>query len=244
MRILACCSAILLLLLLSACSEISSAEFVRGSGKVTSEDRPAQNVHGVALTTMGELAITQGDQESLRVEAEDNLLSYIETPVQGGTLTIRTRPNTSVQPTRPVHYYLTVKGLESLTTSSNGNINGSVLQTDHLMARISSNGNIHLDGLNANNLQVQISSNGNVEIGQGDVEQQTVTLTSSGQYKGGGLRSKEADARLSSSGNATIWVTDRLKASLSSSGNLRYYGSPDLNASTPSSGRLISLGDK
>jgi hypothetical protein len=73
MRTPARCLALVLVLLFSGCSEISSAEFVRGSGKITSEARPVQNVHGVALTTMGELAITQGDQESLRVEAEDNL---------------------------------------------------------------------------------------------------------------------------------------------------------------------------
>ena len=48
-------------------------------------------VTGVNLATIGHLTIELGDTESLRIEAEDNLMEYIETDVRSGKLRIRTQ---------------------------------------------------------------------------------------------------------------------------------------------------------
>ena len=49
--------------------------------------------------------------------------------------------------------------------------------------------------------------------------------------------------RINSSGSATIWVLDNLKADLSSSGDLRYRGEPEVDATTNSSGDVIQIGE-
>jgi hypothetical protein len=239
-----CFLPILLSLLLCSCDVGISPSSIQGSGRIASEDRQVQGVRGVALTTTGDLTIAVGNQESLRIEAEDNLLPYLETQVRNGTLTIGTRPNTNLRSTRPIRYALTVKSLESLVISSSGNIVAPVLQADRFTATISSSGDMRLDGLNANNLQVVISSSGDLEINGGEVKQQSITISSSGQYKAGSVRSQTAEVRLSSSGNATIWVTGSLNAQLSSSGNVNYYGRPAITQRMSSSGKLVSLGDK
>jgi hypothetical protein len=240
-----CFLLILLSLLLCSCEEMGvSPGGVQGSGRIGSEDRQVQGIRGVALTNSGDLTITVGNQEALRIEAEDNVLPYLETTVRNGTLTIGTRPNTNLRTSRPIRYALTVKSLESLVISSSGNIVAPALQADRFTATISSSGDIRLAGLNANNLQVVISSSGDLEINGGEVKQQSITLSSSGQYKAGNLRSQTADVRLSSSGNATIWVTGSLNAQLSSSGNVNYYGKPAITQRMSSSGKLVSLGDK
>jgi hypothetical protein len=240
-----CFLLILLSLLLCSCDVGISPGSVQGSGRIGSEDRQVQGIRGVTLATSGDLTIALGSQESLRVEAEDNLLPYLETQVRNGTLTIGTRPNTNLRPTRPIRYALTVKSLEALAITSSGNIAAPPLPADRFTATISSSGNMRLAGLNANNLQVQISSSGNLEINEGEVKQQSIIIiSSSGQYKAGGVRSQTADVRLSSSGNATIWVTGSLNAQLSSSGNVNYYGRPAITQRMSSSGKLVSLGDK
>jgi hypothetical protein len=235
---------ILLTLLLCSCTVGIANTAVQGSGKIASEDRQVQGMRGVILATTGDLTITLGDQEALRIEAEDNLLPYLQTQVRNGTLTIGTKPNTNLRPTQPIHYYLAVKGLEALSVTSNGNIAAPVLRADRFTAEISSNGDIRLAGLYANSLQVRISSSGDLEINEGEVSQQSITISSSGQYKAGGVRSQTADVRLSSSGNATIWVTGSLNAQLSSSGNVNYYGRPAITQRMSSSGKIVSLGDK
>ena len=91
-------------------SGIGTAE--RGSGNVVEETRPVSGVSGVDLATIGDVIINLGDEESLRIEAEDNLMKFFDTQVRGGTLRISTNPRSvNLRPTKPVRFFLTVKEL-------------------------------------------------------------------------------------------------------------------------------------
>ncbi len=228
---------------LGACT-VTVGDTVRGSGNVTSEDRPVSGITGVALTTIGDLTIEIGDGESLRIEAEDNLLQYFQTTVSGGVLTIETEPGVSINARKPVRYYLTVRTLESIRTSSSGNVSTPALETGNLTIEITSSGEVELAALEAASLGVRLSSSGNLRIDGGQVTVQEVKLSSSGDYEAGDLRSSSATVDLSSSGSATIWVTDSLEGNLSSSGNLEYYGSPSVDLNETSSGESKNLGSK
>jgi hypothetical protein len=230
------------ILALSACA--GNMESVRGSGTVAREDRPVAGIRGVTLATLGDMTIELGKQESLTIEAEDNLLPYLETDVRGGILTIRSAAGKSLMPTKPVRYHLTVNNLEALETTSSGNIEAPAIQTNRFSASISSSGDLHLAGIAADRLEVEISSSGDLIIDTGAVTEQEINLSSSGDYEGSGVRCQTANVRLTSSGQATIWVTDSLDVNLSSSGNLNYYGRPEIDERTSSSGKVVSLGNK
>jgi hypothetical protein len=245
-----------------ACS-LAGFGTVRGSGSVVEETRAVSGVTSVELATLGNLIIDLGDKESFRIEAEDNLMEYLETDVLAGTLHIKTQDRVRLAPTKPVNYYLTVKSLEdtsisssgdiqapdieaerfSITISSSGNLVIGDLDADELSVRISSSGDVTMGELNADTLDVDISSSGNLTISGGHVETQNITISSSGNYTAQDLESDEADVWLSSSGSATIWVQERLEASLSSSGNLRYRGDPSVDANTNSSGDVIKINE-
>jgi predicted small secreted protein len=221
-----------------------TGEDVRGSGNVTTEDRPVSGVTGVALRTLGDLTIEVGDQESLRIEAEDNLLQYLETTVSGGVLNIQEAEDVDLRPKKAVRYYLTVKSLESIEVTSSGNVTAPVLTAGGLTVDVTSSGDVEVASLEADSLEVRLSSSGGVTIGGGQVTSQEARLSSSGDYDAGDLRSSSATVGLSSSGSAIIWVTDRLEADLSSSGHLEYYGSPQADVNESSSGDARSLGEK
>jgi hypothetical protein len=231
-------------LAVDACVEGVTRSTVSGSGHVAIENRPVSGVSGVALGTIGDLTIELGDRETLRVEADDNLLQYFKTTVHGGVLTIDSDPDINLRPKESIHFYLSVKGLESLELSSVGSITAPALTAGHFAVSLSSTGDIDLAGLEAESLKVRLSSSGNVTIATGQVGSQDISLTSSGDYEAGDVRSTSATVDISSSGNAKIWVTDRLKADLSSSGSVRYYGSPALTVDASSAGDAESLGDK
>ncbi len=236
---------------------------VRGSGNVVEETRAVSGVTGVNLATIGKLTIEVGDRESLRIEAEDNLMEYLETQVRGGTLRIGTRGLVNLRSTQPINYSLTVTGLDtieissagdieapdleagrfSISVSSSGNLEMGDLEADTLTVRISSSGDVTLGVLNAERLEVEITSSGDLDIAGGQVGSQNITISSSGRYSAQELASDEAEVRLSSSGSATIWVRERLEASLSSSGDVRYLGSPAVDATTSSSGEVIQIGE-
>ena len=236
---------------------------VRGSGNVVEETRAVSGVTGVNLATIGHLTIELGDTESLRIEAEDNLMEYIETDGRSGKLRIRTQDRVDLRSTRPVNYYLTVTNLDtieissvgdieapdlkaerfSITVASTGDLDMGDLEADTLTVRISSSGNVTLGVLNGDTLEVNIGSTGDLDIAGGKVKTQIVKISSTGKYTAQDLASDEAEVRLDSTGSATIWVRDRLKATLNSSGDVRYRGNPTVDATTTSSGHAIQIGE-
>ena len=236
---------------------------VRGSGNVVEETRAVSGVTGVELATLGTLHIEVGETESLRIEAEDNLMEYLETEVRNGRLRIGTQDRVNLRNTKPVNYYLTVTGLDAIEISSSGDIQAPDLEAgqfsinisssgdlemgdmeaDSLTVKISSSGDVTMGVLNADTLEVDIGSDGNLDIAGGEVKTQNITISSSGKYTAQDLTSDEAEVRLNSNGSATIWVRDRLKANLSSSGDLRYRGNPTVDATTTSSGDVIQIGE-
>ncbi|MFA9406244.1 MAG: head GIN domain-containing protein [Anaerolineales bacterium] len=236
-----------LALSIMACSlggiTLGEAETVRGSGDVVEETRAVSGVSGVNLATIGDMTIELGDTESLRIEAEDNLMEYLETEVRGGKLSIGTSDNIRLEPTKPIRYTLTVTGLDTIEISSVGDIQAPDLEAEQFSISISSTGDLTMGELNANELDVDMSSTGSLGIAGGEVKTQTVTSSSTGNYTAEDLASGEADVRLSSTGSATIWVRDTLKANLSSTGDLRYRGDPTVDATTSSTGDVIHIAE-
>jgi hypothetical protein len=237
------------------------SQLVAGSGTAGAENRSVSNITGVELGTPGTMDITIGGSESLRVEADDNLLQYIQTDVSGGRLVIKTRPGITLQPVSAIKYHLTVVKLNSLgisssgditvpdlksdaftiTISSSGNLSAKKLDCSSLQVQISSSGDASISTLNTKTLSVSISSSGNLDIGGGFVPKQTIMISSSGKYRASNLASENADVTLSSSGEATLRVSAALSGRLSSSGNVNYIGSPKVNVNTSSSGRAKQI---
>ena len=218
-------------------------ETVRGSGTVVEESRDIGDFSAVELATQGRLYIEMGGSESLRIEADDNLMEYIETDIRAGNLVIENRRGTNLRPSQQINYYLTVDELDTIEISSSGDIETGDLESGSFSISISSSGNLSIEGLEATSLNVRISSSGDLEILDGQVQQQDITISSSGKYNAEDLGSAEAEVNLTSSGSAIIQVSDRLSGRLTSSGDVRYIGNPDVNVSTSSSGRAVQIGE-
>src|SRR5215212_8679511 len=85
------------LALASSLALVAGCGGVRGSGVMASETRSVSGFSEVALSGTGDVRIAQSGQESLTIEAEDNLLPLLETFVEDGRLTLRTRPGVDIR---------------------------------------------------------------------------------------------------------------------------------------------------
>jgi hypothetical protein len=229
----------LLIFLLAGCT------VVRGSGNIVSEPREVSDFTGVALSGSGNLTITQGDNETLTVEADDNVMEWIETEVRSGTLHLGFRSGVNIINTsRAIEYRLTVRDLNSLTVSGSGNANAENLVGEDVTITVSGSGEVQIDELTASTVTVVISGSGDVDVNGGAAEQQAITVSGSGQYRAADLPSESADVDISGSGDATLWVAEMLDIVVSGSGNLDYYGTPQVNQRVSGSGDVRSLGTK
>jgi hypothetical protein len=248
------------------CGVMPGWESVRGSGDVVEETREVrglEEVRGVSNATIGDLYIEIGEETSLRIEAEDNLLDHIETEVRGDVLHIETERGVNLRPRDAIEFYLTIPSLESLSVSGTGSAEAPDLESKRFSATVSGTGDVQIESLDVNTaeleitgtgdveidrlqgarLEVKISGTGKVTIEEGRVERQEVDLSGSGRYEASDLESEHTNVDVSGSGSATIWATETLDAEISGSGDVRYRGDPDVQSDTSGSGEIKPLDD-
>jgi hypothetical protein len=94
--------------------------------------------------------------------------------------------------------------------------------------------------VHANELNANLSSSAVLKI-SGDAVKQSIKVSSSGNYEAENLLSKECTVRASSSGSATVNVSDLLNVNISSSGQVNYIGKPEIHQEISSSGSLNNI---
>ena len=216
---------------------------IKGSGNVVTEERDVSGFDSVALSGFGEVIITQGDEESLTVETDDNLMRYIETQVRGGTLELGFTDDILLRPSKSIIFRLSVIDLTALDSSGAGKFEIDELDADRLEVTLSGAGDIRIDSLTATDLVVTVSGAGNIEVA-GQVKTQQFNLKALGNYNASDLESQAATVRISGAGSASIWVHDTLDVVISGAGNVEYYGSPDVTQDISGVGSVKSRGDK
>ncbi len=177
---------------------ISGCTTQSGTGNQTPN---ISGVTGVALNGPGTLIIQQGDNESIRIEADSNLMSKISTSVSGTTLSISNLNSVS---NGAVKIYITLKNLNALTTNGGSDSEVTGLNSDKLTVTLD-NGKMTLAG-KAENLIATINGGGN--IAAKDLQSQTGTITINGE------------------GKANVNVVTSLTAVVNGGGSITYTGSP------------------
>jgi hypothetical protein len=231
---------VIALVLLTACG----VRTIRGSGNVVTDERDVSGFDSVILSGYGRVIITQGDEEALMVETDDNLMQYIETKVSGRTLEISfTEEKTIVDPSESIIFRLSVIDLTALATSGAGSFEIDALDADRLVVDVSGAGDIGIGSLNATDLVVIVNGAGNVELA-GQVETQRIEVNGLGNYNAPDLRSQAASVDINGAGNVTMWVLGTLDVTISAAGNVEYYGSPTVTQDISGVGKVTSQGDK
>ncbi len=215
----------------------------RGSGSVKTETREVSNFNKVNLAGSGDLTIQLGEKEALTIEAEDNILPLLTSEVRGDTLELGVKPGTSINPTKPIRYNLTVKNLTSTALLGSGSISASGLSADQFNASLIGSGDYRLQNVNFKKLIANIAGSGNMTM-DGTADSQEVTIPGSGEYQAKDLKSQSADVNIAGSGTATVWPSQSLDVNILGSGTVEYYGSPKVTQKIGGSGNVRSLGNK
>ncbi|MEN8241009.1 MAG: head GIN domain-containing protein [Chloroflexota bacterium] len=216
---------------------------IDGNGIVVEESRELGSFNEIHLSGIGNVYVEYGAEESLIIEAEENLIKYIETKTYGNTLEIGFEDGISIDPTEDVIFYLTVVELEGVHISGLGSIYLPEVTADRFEIGISGAGDINIDALYADRISASLSGLGDVDIDGGEVSSQDVSISGAGSYDSEKMTSSEAEVKVSGLGSATVHAKDYLDASISGAGDINYSGSPALNVDVSGLGSLHALDD-
>ncbi len=225
--------ALLSLLGFSSCDE----HFIRGNGIAESEFRYSSTFEKVKSSGEFDVHITSGDEFEVMVNAESNLLQYIDTRVVGNSLVIDVRGFYNLRNRLPMEVYITTPNLEGIKQSGSGNITTDYFYSDRFDIDISGSGRIQT-GVECEDLEINVSGSGQVQI-SGTADFADLKVSGSGKIYACELEATNCSAKISGSGDICIYVDNFLDATISGSGTVFYRGNPSIESHISGSGKII-----
>jgi hypothetical protein len=217
---------------------------------LATEARTISNFDRVVLEDYGEMTMTQGEQESLIVEARPDFLPKLRSEVRDGTLVLgigggwwnKIDLSTSLN-RRVIRYRLVVRKLMGLTVAGVASVVASGIVTDQLALHLGGAGQTCFESLTARLLDVRMPGAGLVTM-TGHAAEQRLSFSGLGSYDASGLMCNKASVHLTGAGRATVWVVKELDARIDGIGTVQYYGAPAVTQRVSGLGRLTSLGNR
>ena len=226
-----------LLLVLTTILTLASCHFERGSGNIISENRKLADFKEITVGSSFDVEVKMGATTDVRVEADDNVIKYIETEVSGNTLKIGFKSNHGFSNTH-LKVFITTPELTSVKTSASASVNveGVLTSSEKLKFKASSSSDINAD-VDAPEVEAEASSSGTIKL-SGKTKTFTAAVSSSGDILASDLMSENTKASASSSGTAKVHASVTLDAKASSSGDIVYHGGATVSKSESSSGSV------
>jgi hypothetical protein len=183
---------------------------------------PIDGVTRVEFLGPGSLVVEQAEgDESVTVEAPDDLRPLVRTDVAGGTLTVGIDPGSAPDGIGQVTYRAKVRRLTELRATGGGRIRAT--------------------GISGDSFTLEVLGSADIVI-SGETGRLTLKLHGSGNFEGSRFPAREVTAELNGSGDAVVAVSQQLEAELSGSGRLDYIGDPEVSQSASGSGEVRKAG--
>ena len=231
--------ALTLSILLSSCGfDINIGDFssgVKGNGIVKTDKRPVNdNFTAISASEGLEVYVTQADNFSISVEADENVIDLIGTDIKNDVLKIHAIKNIG-NATKKV--YVSLPNVSELKSSSGSHlITENTINATKLIIDSSSDSILNAEII-ADNLDIDASSGANIKV-NGEAKKATIDASSGANFSGKELITKVCDAEASSGANVSISVSELLSADASSGGNISYSGEAKVSTKKSVSGSV------
>lgn len=202
-----------------------SCDMISGNGNIKTENRSGSEFHAVRVLGSIDVELKSGDNYSIVVEDDDNLLPYIVTNVDGGVLSVHYKDNTSITDDH-AKVTITAPSLDKITSSGSGDVKGIgiIKNSSQLEFDFSGSGDVDAQ-VDAPSVKVIGSGSGNIQL-TGRTKDFDCRVSGSGDVNCSNLQSENTKIVISGSGNAHVFASVKLSATTSGSGDVYYSGNP------------------
>jgi len=175
---------------------------VRGSGNVVSEQRSVAAFEGIKVSGIFRVEAVAGREQSVEIEADDNLLPLITTEVRDGMLVISTKEN--IRPRSTLVVRVSNPTIAKIQSSGVAKVTASELS-----------GPFELDMSGASKAELK-----------GNVSELKVRVSGAAKIEATELEATNAEVRASGACKVNVSVTGELKATASGASKIYYTGEP------------------
>ena len=229
-------------LALIAISGLVSCRFmgkrIHGNGIIKTEERPVSSFREVEAAGNIQLLVVQGDLKPVRLEGDENILSYIEVIQEGERITIKTKEGVNLIPSGDLKVYVTSPTYKSIEVSGASDIIGQtkVTSTEDLSLEASGAGDIKME-VDAPKITAGISGTGSVDL-KGQARDLDINLTGAGHAHCYELLTENTTVDISGAGSAQIYASVKLTADVSGAGSISYKGNASVTQQISGAGSV------
>jgi len=185
---------------------------IEGSGNVITKDISVNSFDELDASGVFNLQLSQGDKETLRIEADDNLMDLFIVENEGSTLTIKMKKNSNFNSKKQLKVYVTFKTLKSMNLGMvGGTSSDEKLKFADLKLKNQSVGSVSLN-MTLQTLNMENQSVGSVKL-EGSAENAIVKNNSVGSINAGNFVVQKMDIENNGVGSATVNAEKELKYS-------------------------------
>ncbi|MFZ2897549.1 MAG: head GIN domain-containing protein [Saprospiraceae bacterium] len=226
------------LLMLNSCTKLDDSGLIgiKGEGPVLEFTVEPGTFDGIRLETSGEVYLTDGDEASVTVFAQENIFENMDIRVEDKLLYISN--DKLVRKSEKVRIYISRQAIARLALAGSGDIFvEGAYSFQNLDLDLSGSGDVQVESATANNVNTTLSGSGNVSI-NGKALTQHILIEGSGDVLAFGLETESTTVKIKRSGKAEVWATENLVVDINGSGDVIYKGTPAIQQHITGSGNL------
>jgi hypothetical protein len=232
--------ATLMALLFSSCINISKNGFeTKGSGNSITQSRPVdQDFKSLDVKGGIRVIVTQSENKSIAVKADDNLQEHIITKIEHGVLTIKS--DTGYDAEEAPEVTVNLPEINGLSANSGALLkNNGVIITENINVKTSSGSKIEIN-IEADDISLE-SSSGSKIIALGKALKLATSSSSGSKIDARDLMTNEVVSQTSSGSKTLVYPILKLDAKASSGSKINYRKEPKTISKEESSGGSIAL---
>jgi hypothetical protein len=208
---------------------------IEGNNETTQEIRSLPNFTEVTSSGSFNIYYAHGDSTSVKIEAESNLIPYIETAVFDDRLDIRFAFHVNVHHNQEIDIYVTSPSISKIHLSGSGKIEADSVSANSLELNVSGSGNIQ-SNFYGRNFSSSISGSGVMNI-MADCDTAETDVSGSGHINLEAFGCKITKVTISGSGKAELTgSSDKATFKILGSGKISAYEFPVKEADVMVSG--------
>ncbi len=218
--------ATLLSLTLFSCNfDINMNSGVSGNGNVQTVERTiTESFTSIKATEGLDVYLTQSNNESITVEADENLHDLIITEVVDNVLKIHTRENIGRSSSKKI--MVSFKDISAITSTSGSDVySTNTITTNHLKLKSTSGSDMKLN-VDTSILECESTSGSDLKL-SGKTKKLIAEATSGSDIKASNLIAESSQVKATSGADITVNTSKELTAKASSGGDIKYYGNPE-----------------
>lgn len=224
-------------ILATSCREIFGKR-VRGDGNLRTDTRSVGSFTSVEVGGAIDLYVRQDAAQSLKIEADGNLLEYIDAYTEGDKLVVKTKNGFNLDPSRDIKVSVSAPLFKRIGASGACDVfsENQLVSNENLSIDLSGASDAKLD-VKAPSVDADISGACSVQL-KGETKNLKAGGSGSVSFKCFDLLAENVSVDISGAGDAEVYASQKLDVGVSGAAGVKYKGNATVSQDVSGAGSV------